>query len=107
MEYTFKDLKSKTVAQLKEIAKGLEHEAVQGYTQLNKADLLQAVCTALGVDMHEHHEVQGVDKSKVKARIKELKVERDKALEAKDHAQLKAVRTRIKRLKKTLRKAMV
>lgn len=107
MEYTFKDLKSKTVAQLKEIAKGLEHDAVQGYTQLNKADLLKAVCTALGVEMHEHHEVKGLNKGQIKARLKKLKVERDKALEAKDHVQLKTVRTQMKRLKKTLRKAMV
>ncbi|MFQ5627379.1 MAG: hypothetical protein ACE5I1_01360 [bacterium] len=107
MEYTFKDLNSKTVAQLKEIAKGLEHEAVKGYTQLNKADLLKAVCTALELDTHERHEVKGLDKAQIKSQIKKLKVERDKALKAHDHKQLKTVRTQIKRLKKTMRKAMV
>ena len=107
MDYTFKDLKKMTVAQLKDIAKGLEHEAVQGYTQLNKADLLTAVCTALGLDTFEHHEVKGRDKGQIKKRIKKLKIERDKAIEAKDYVQLKTVRTEIKKLKKTLRKAMV
>lgn len=30
MEHTFKELKHSTVAQLREIAAGIEHEAVQG-----------------------------------------------------------------------------
>jgi hypothetical protein len=107
MEYTFKELKSKTVAQLKEIAKDIEHEAVRGYTQLNKDHLIKALCEALGIDTFEHHEVKGLDKTQIKSQIKKLKVERNKALEAHDHKQLKTVRTQIKRLKKTLRRAMV
>ncbi len=107
MEYTFKQLKSKTVAQLKEIASGIEHEAVQGYTQLTKEPLLKAICTALNIDMHEHHDVVGVDKSNMKKQIKELKKERDKFLEAHDSKQLKAVRGEIKKLKNKLRRAIV
>jgi hypothetical protein len=37
---TYEDLKKKTVAELREIAKGLTHDAVQGYTQMNKDHLL-------------------------------------------------------------------
>ncbi len=37
MAYTFKELKEKTAAELKEIAKGIEHEAVKGYTQMPSA----------------------------------------------------------------------
>src|SRR5256885_9142107 len=36
MAYTYDELKHKTVAELRDIAVGIEHEALQGYTQLNK-----------------------------------------------------------------------
>lgn len=107
MAYTFKELKSKTIAQLREIAATLDPEAVKGYTQLHKEQLLPALCKALGLEAHEHHEVQGLDKSSLKLRIRALKQERDQALAAHDHAQLQAVRRRIKGYKKQLRKAMV
>ncbi len=107
MVYTFTELKHKTAAELKEIAAGIEHEAVKGYTQMNKDHLLKAICTALGIEAHAHHEVKGVDKSSIKSEIRALKQERDKVIEAHDHKQLKAVRIRIKNLKKKLRKAMV
>ena len=45
---TYEDLKKKTVAELRDLAKGLSHEAVQGYTQMNKDHLLPALCKALG-----------------------------------------------------------
>ena len=107
MAHTFKELKHKTAAELKDIAKGIQHEAVKGYTQLNKDHLIKAICTALSIEMHEHHEVKGINKLRVKTRIGALKKDRAKALEAHDHGQLKAVRRRIKTLKKRLRKAMV
>jgi len=104
MEYTFEQLKHKTVIELREIAKGIEHEAVQGYTQLNKEHLLVAISKALGIQ-HEHHEVVGVDKAAIKSRIRELKKKRDEALTAHDHAQLKTVRRTIHRLKRQIHKA--
>ena len=107
MEHTFEELKKKTVAQLKEIAGGLDHPAVQGYTQLRKADLLPRICEALGIEAHEHHEVVGLNKTKVKAKIRGLKVKRDEAIEAKDHKELKAIRREIRGLKRQLRKATV
>jgi hypothetical protein len=106
MAHTFHELKHMTAAQLKEVAKGIEHEAVKGYTQLNKDHLIKAICTALGIEAHEHHEVKGIDKSRIKSRISLLKAQRNKALEAHDHKQLKAARLQIKRLKKRLRRAM-
>ena len=39
MAYTYDELKHKTVAELRDIAVGIEHEALQGYTQLNKEHL--------------------------------------------------------------------
>ena len=107
MAYTFKELKGKTVAQLKEIAAGIEHEAVQGYTQLNKEHLLAAICNALNIDTFEHHRAVGIDKTKIKTKIRELKQKRDQAIETHDHAQLKVIRKNIKSLKNTLRRATV
>lgn len=107
MDYTFKELKKKTVAQLRDIAKDIEHEAVQGYTQLNKEHLIVAICKALNIDMFEHHRAVGLDKMSIKSRIRELKKKRDQAIEAHDHALLKTIRKDIKRCKKRLRSAVV
>jgi hypothetical protein len=107
MEYTFDQLKKMTVAQLREIASGIEHEAVQGYTQLNKEHLLAALCSALNIDTHTRHKIKdaGVDKAGIKSQMKALKVQRDTALEAHDHAQLKSVRRQLHGLRRSLRKA--
>ena len=107
MAYTHHELKHKTLAELRDITKDIEHEAVQGYTQLNKEHLVVALCRALGIEMHEHHEVVGIDKGAIKSRIRELKQRRTSALAAHDHGQLKAVRRRIHRLKRQIHKATV
>jgi hypothetical protein len=70
MTHTYEELKHKPLAELREIAAGIENEAVQGYTQLNKDHLLVALCKALGIDMKAHHEVKGIDKAATKARIR-------------------------------------
>ena len=106
MPYTIEELKHKTLADLREIAKGIEHDAVQGYTQLNKQHLISALAQALGIQ-HEHHDVVGVDKSAIKSRIRELKTQRAAAIAAHDHAQLKVVRRTIHRLKRRIHKATV
>jgi len=95
------------VAQLREIASGMDHPAVQGFSQLRKDQLIPGICEALGIDMHAHHEVVGIDKTSVKAKIREWKAKRDEALRAGDHKQLKFARRRIHRLKRRLHKAMV
>ena len=107
MDYTFKELKHMTVAEMREIAKDLDHEAVKGYTQLNKDHLLEALCKALGIETHEHHEYKGVNKGKIKAQIKGLKKDRDSAIEKKEYAELKKIRNEIKKLKNKLKRAMV
>ena len=107
MAFTFDELKHKNVGQLREIAKGMDHEAVQGYTQLNKDHLLEVICRALNLDMHVHHDVVGINKTKIKKQIKALKLERDEALAKKDKAKQKAVRKQIHVLKRKLRSAMV
>ena len=107
MAHTYEELRTKNVAELREIAAGIDHEAVKGYTQLNKEHLLAAICTALGIDMHEHHQVKGINKADIKTKIKELKKKRDEALSAHNHAQLKQVRRHIHRLKREIHKATV
>ena len=106
MAYTHNELKHKTVDELRDIAKDIEHDAVQGYTQLNKEHLVVALSKALGIK-HEHHDVVGVDKASIKARIRELKQKREEAISAHDHAQLKVVRRTIHRLKRQIHKATV
>lgn len=107
MAHSFDDLKKMTVAQLRDVAKDLQHEAVLGYTQLNKDHLLLAVCKALGLDAHAHHHVIGLDKAAIKARIRDLKKRRDAALEAHDHAELRAVRRQIHSLRRRIHQATV
>ncbi|MEJ2109578.1 MAG: hypothetical protein P8Z37_06625 [Acidobacteriota bacterium] len=107
MEYTYDQLKGMTVAQMREIASGLEHEAVKGYTQLNKEHLLEAICTALEIDTHTRHKskVGGKEKAQIKKEMKALKVKRDEALESHDHAELKKVRRELHGLRRQLRKS--
>jgi hypothetical protein len=106
MAFTIEELRHKNIAELREIAKPLEHEAVQGYTQLNKEHLVVALAKALGIQ-HTHHDVIGVDKAQIKKRIRELKVKREAALSSHNHAELKAVRRNIHRLKRQIHKATV
>jgi DNA-binding IclR family transcriptional regulator len=107
MAHTYEELKGMTVAQLREIASGVEHEAVQGYTQLNKEHLLAALCKAFNITMHEHKVVIGVNKTAIKSQISQLKKKRDEALATHDHTQLKAVRREIHELKRKLHRAAV
>jgi DNA-binding IclR family transcriptional regulator len=103
MAYTYHELKEKTIQELRDIAKDVHHDAVQGFSQMNKEHLLPALCRALGIDTHEHHGVVGIDKPGIKARMRELKRKRDEALEAHDHDTLKSVRRQIHRLNRQIR----
>jgi hypothetical protein len=101
---TYDDLRKKTLAELREIAKGLDHEAVQGYSQMHKDRLLPAICAALGIEAHEHHHLaEGFDKAAIKARMRVLKTERDKALEAHDPDRLRALRRELHSLNHRIR----
>jgi hypothetical protein len=104
MAYTYEQLKGKTIAELREIAKGVENqEAVQGFSQLNKDHLLPALCKAFGIDTHGHHHVEGIDKPAIKTQMHQLKQKRDAALAAHDGKTLKSVRRQIHRLNRQIR----
>jgi hypothetical protein len=107
MAYTFEELRAKTVAQLREIAAELGDEAVKGYSQLNKEHLLAAICKALNIDMHLHHHAEGINKAELKSQIRNLKKQRDEALAAHDHKQLKSVRRQIHQLNRLIKRATV
>ena len=106
-DYSYDQLKHMTVAQLRELASGIEHDAVEGYTQLHKDQIIHGLSVALGLEDHVHHDVVGINKRAIKARIKALKVERDAALEVHDSAELKLVRRKIHRLKRRIHRATV
>jgi hypothetical protein len=104
MAYTYHELKEKTIQELREIAKNVSNQdAVQGYSQMNKDHLLPALCRALGVETHEHHIVSGIDKPAIKARMRELKQARTRALEAHDHDKLKSLRREIHHYNRLIR----
>ena len=106
MTMTYEELKAKTLAELREIAQTIVHDAVQGYSQMNKERLLPALCQALGIDTREHHEVTGIDKAGIKAKIRELKRQRDEALAQADHDLVRDVRRHIHHLNHQIRSHM-
>ena len=103
MDYTFEQLKHKTVAELREIAKGIEHEAVQGYTQLHKDPLLLAICKALKIDAHEHHAAALAEKSTLKAKMRAVKAARAKAVAGGDYDLARTLRRQYHGMNHTLR----
>ena len=102
MAYTYDELKQKTVAELREIAK----DAVEGASQMNKDHLLPALCKALGIETHAHHEVHGIDKTGIKSQMRVLKSERDHALDVHDHLKLKSIRRQMHHLNHQIRSHM-
>ena len=103
MTMTYEELRGKTLAELREIAKTIVHDAVQGYSQMNKERLLPAMCQALGIDSREHHEATGIDKGGIKLKIRELKRQRDEALAQANHALVRDVRRHIHHLNHQIR----
>jgi hypothetical protein len=70
---------------------------------MNKEHLLPALCKALGIDTYGHHHVEGIDKAGIKAKMRELRKQRDAALAQHDHDGLKSVRRQIHRLNRQIR----
>jgi hypothetical protein len=102
MAFTLHELKEKTIQDLRDIAKGVENqEAVLGYTQMNKEHLLPVLAKALGI--HDEHHVVGIDKPAIKAKMRELRKQRDAALEAHDDEKLRAVRRQLHGLNRQIR----
>jgi len=102
MAHTYDELKGMTVAELREIAK----DTVEGSSQMNRDHLLPKLCAALGIEAHGPHEAQGIDKPVVKAQMRALKTERDRALDVHDHLRLKSIRRQMHHLNHQIRAQM-
>lgn len=106
MAYTYDELHKKTIAELREIAKGIEDESLKDFSQMNKEHLLPLLCKALKVEMHPHAVAAGMRRG-LKAKVRQLKKRQRDALKAKEHAKLPALRRGIHNLKRELRKTIV
>jgi hypothetical protein len=103
MPVTYEELKHKTIAELRAMASATQHESVRGYTQMNKEHLLPALCTALGIDPHEHHAAVAADKTAIKTKMRELKAACETAVSEGDHARLHRLRRQYHQLNHKLR----
>ena len=106
MAYTYEQLSKMTVAELRKIADGIQHEAVKGHLVMHKEQLLPALCTALGIEGHAHHQAVGVNKSAIKAEIRKLKGERTVTIQKHDYKHLREIRRHIHDLKRKIRKSI-
>jgi len=101
--YTYEQLKDLKVAELREIAKDIEHESLHGYTTMHKEHLLNALCKALGIT--SHHAAHGAQKVELKAKIRQLRKERDEiAAAGQGKEKLHAIRDQIHTFKHRLRR---
>ena len=66
----------------------------------------QIMADKLGIEKPHKIVAAGLGKRAIKAEIRELKLKRQAALEAKDHAELKKYRRKIHRRKRRLRRMM-
>ena len=107
MTHTYEELHAMTVAQLREVAKDMDNEELRGYSSMHKEDLLKVLCQTLGIEAHVTHQVVGLDKTKVKGEIRQLKQQRQAAIDSGDHKELKRIRRQIHRLKRQIRRATV
>jgi len=101
-DYTYEQFKEMTVADLRKIADGIQHEALQGHSTMHKEQLLPALCKALGIQVH--HAAVGSEKARVKADLRKVKAKRDAATASRDRATLAVTRRQIHVLKHKLRR---
>ncbi len=101
--YTQGQLQQMTIKKLRDIA--LELGDIPGVHGMKKDELMESIFALRGREGAEDALALAVDKTAIKQEIRGLKELRTSALEVGDAAELKRVRKRIKRLKRTLRKA--
>ncbi len=101
----FHELQKTRVSDLREMMK--EHcPEVVGVVGMKKEELVDALADKLGIEKPHKHVAAGLGKRAIKAEIRELKVKRQAALEARDPKELKAYRRQIHRRKRRLRRMM-
>jgi excinuclease UvrABC helicase subunit UvrB len=102
VEMDYHELAKTKVDRLREMAKEYPDVTAAG---LNKEQLIDLLCEKMSIEK-PHKVATGVDKSGLKKQIRELKKERNAALEARDHEKLVATRAKIHRLRRQLRAAI-
>ena len=100
--YTRRQLEHMTAKRLRDLA--LDLKEIAGIHGMKKGELVEAIFALRGVEEAEGVSALAADKGAIKQEIRQLKGLRTSALEAGDSNELKRVRNRIKRLKRTLRK---
>ena len=100
----WKDLEKMTVLKLREEA--LKFPQIQGVHGKNKEQLMDEIATVLGIEKPHTHFTETVvhTKSDLKAKIHELKTDRDKLIQAHDHEKLHDLRREIHEIKHQIRK---
>jgi len=102
MEYS--DLEKMTVVKLREEA--MKFPDVKGVSAMKKEQLIELLCEKLGIEKKKRPQTIPLDKAEIKRRIKQLKEEKKKALEAKDYEKAAFYRRRIHAYKHRLRKSI-
>lgn len=100
-DYTYDQLKKMTVVKLREIADGLQNDALQGHSTMHRDKLLPILCKILGIGAH--HAVHAAEKVRVKGTIRKLKAARDTAVTGHDRPKAAGARKQIHALKRRLR----
>ena len=101
----YHELQKTRVADLRDMMK--EHlPDVTGLTGLKKDELVEQLAVKLGIEKPHKHVAAGLGKRAIKAEIREFKLKRQAALEAKDYEELKKYRRLIHRRKRRLRRMM-
>ena len=101
----YHDLQKTRVIDLREMMKEQLPE-VTGVTALKKDELVELLAEKMGIEKPHKHVAAGLGKRAIKAEIRDLKVKREAALEAKDGEELKKYRRLIHRRKRKLRRMM-
>lgn len=97
-----KPLEKMTATELREVAKTIE--GITGVHGMNKAELLEVIRKARGIEvLGKQKDVSYV--RDIKGKIRELKKQREDAVNTGDAAKVTRLRLRINRLKKKARRA--
>jgi hypothetical protein len=100
-ELEYRDLRKKSLDELRDMAS----QYTEGVALLKKEQLIELLCTELGIK--KKVQAEGVDIPAIKQQIRALKVKRQEFLEGKDGVHLKRTRRKIRALKRRIRKGVV
>ncbi len=100
----WKDMEKLTIVKLREEA--MKHPEISGVHGKSKEQLMNEMAALLGIEKPHVHFAEKVihTKGDFKHRIHELKAQRDKLVETKDHKKLHEVRREMHKLKRKIRK---